>query len=61
MKLSERRFNMVDLSYGLLIFAIIATVLGLVLIIPLLFIRGEEDIETTVRELLPGDIRIAMS
>lgn len=52
---------MVDLSYGLLIFAIIATVLGLVLIIPLLFIRGEEDIETTVRELLPGDIRIAMS
>ena len=52
---------MVDLSYGLLIFAIIATVLGLVLIIPLLFIRGKEDIETTVRELLPGDIRIAMS
>lgn len=48
---------MVDLSYGLLIFAIIAAVLGLVLIIPLLFIRGEngEDIETTVRELLPED------
>lgn len=57
MKLSERSFNMVDLYYGLLIFAIIAAVLGLVLIIPLLFIRGEngEDIETTVRELLPGD------
>lgn len=56
MKLSERRFNIVDLSYGLLIFTIIGAVLGLVLIIPLLFIRGEngEDIETTVRELLPG-------
>ena len=48
---------MVDLYYGLLIFAIIAAVLGLVLTILLLFIRGEngEDIETTVRELLPGD------
>ena len=48
---------MVDLSYGLLIFAIIAAVSGLLFIIPPLFIRGEneEDIETTVRELLPGD------
>lgn len=48
---------MVDLYYGLLIFAIIAAALGLVLTMLLLFIRGEngEDIETTVRELLLGD------
>lgn len=57
MKLSERRFNIVDLSYGLLIFAIIAAVLGLVLILPLLFIKVEnkQDIEVAIRGLLPGD------
>lgn len=57
MKLSERRFNIVDLSYGLLIFAIIAAVLGLVLILPLLFIKVEnkQDIEVAIRGLLPED------